>query len=354
MVVEFLFDGRDIDAYLTRAAKAMDSIDNGIEFENGRFLDQEFTVSEVREFKNYLGDIIYPILKKTVKSLGMKVDGIEEDVLQNLAEIVFRKFTGFNNSRTKEYGEEYCFSTFIKPYIDNAIRKTRAQDEGYSLRLTRKRKRIENARKKAAVDNSKREDEVTVEEIFIAMPDVTAEPLSLMEIKRALVEIDIFFAVDTEIEEERQGREDKILIQEQCIMEDFKSIINKLRPMQQFLFLQSIGKCPEEYDEIHTKQLACDQTFVHMCSNDPIGKKHISHGDFHVDRIKRGNRYYDGVDYSDIDFLEPRYIRDEKGRINNRFRELVLEKEYEELDVIANLVPLLEELRVELNKKYNI
>ena len=354
MVSEFVFNGKDIDGYLTRVAKAIDSIDNGVEFENGRFLDQELTVYEVREFKNYIGEIIYPIIKKTVRGLGKRVEGMEEDVVQNLSELIFKKFSTYNNSKTQDYGETYCFSTFIKLYVNHAIIKTRAQDDGYNLRLNRKRKRIDKARAKAAVDNQKREDEVTPEEIFKAMPDVTAEPLTLVEIKRAIVEINAFYSADTEIEEERQGKEDQIIIQEQCIMDDFKTVINKLRPMQQFLFLQSIGKCAEEYDDIHAKQLACDAAFVEMCSKDPIGIKHITHGDFHVDRIKRGNQYFEGKYYSDIDFLEPRYIRDEKGRINNKFRELVLAKEYEDLDVIANLVPLLDELRAELNRKYNM
>lgn len=78
------------------------------------------------------------------------------------------------------------------------------------------------------------------------------------------------------------------------------------------------------------------------------------HGDFRIDRIKIGNRYFEAADYEDIDYLEPRFIRDERARINKKFRKLVAEKEYVDTEVVANLVPLLNELKEEMRRKYDM
>lgn len=131
-------------------------------------------------------------------------------------------------------------------------------------------------------------------------------------------------------------------------------MIDQLRPMQQYIFLQNIGLCSEKYDDIHSKQLACDPAFVSLCSSDRIGSGHVMHGDFRINRIKIGNQYFEAVEYEDIDYLEPRFTRDERTRINKKFRELVAEKDYIENEVLANLVPLLNELKEEMKRKYDL
>ena len=74
--------------------------------------------------------------------------------------------------------------------------------------------------------------------------------------------------------------------------------------MQQFLFLQGIGYCSEKYDEVHTKQLACDPKFVALCREDRVVVNHIRRGDFKIDRVKINNRYLDSVEYENILYVK--------------------------------------------------
>ena len=66
------------------------------------------------------------------------------------------------------------------------------------------------------------------------------------------------------------------------------------------------------------------------------------------------NKYTDAATYDDIEYVEERFIRDEKGRMNNRFRKMVREREYTEQEIIANLIPVLNEYKEEFAGKYGL
>lgn len=335
------------DEYLTRAAKMLDSINKGV---------IKMGPVDLQHFKNIIGEVMMPDILEAVehcRAMGM-INDIEEDFLQNLSLKIFAKFPDFNNSKTTSYGETFKFSTFVNLYIDDAIRLTRAKERGYGPRMDRKRRKIAKAIAMAAHELNKKEADVTLNEIFLYMPKVTKNPITLREIEITLKASQPVYYIDENDEDTEKGIEDEIVIEEESIRNEFLKFVNCFRPVQQYLFLQGIGFCAEEYDDVHTKQLACDPKFVAMCKEDEIGIKHIMKGEFRIDRLKVGSKYLDGVNYENIEYVEERYIRDEKGRMNNRFRKMISEGDYSEQEIIANLVPILNELRDKIAKRYGV
>lgn len=334
------------DEYLTRAAKVLDNIHKGI---------IEMSASDLQQFKNVIGEVMMPVILDIATHCRVtgKINNIEDDFIQNLSMKIFLKLPDFNNSKTKEYGETYRFSTFVNLYVDDAIRLTRAKEKGYSPRMDRKRRMIAKAIAKAANDLNKKEEDVTVEEIFLFMPDVTKNPLTIKDIERTIDASKPMFYLD-ELDQAEDGVEDKIVIEEEAIKNDFRRFLDGFRPLQQYFFIQGIGFCADKYDDVHTKQLACDPKIVALCKEDAVGAGHIRRGAFRIDRLKMDNKYIDAATYDDIEYVEERFIRDEKGRMNNRFRKMVREGEYTEQEIIANLIPVLNEYKEEFAGKYGL
>ena len=331
-ILDIISGCSDEKAVLTRLAKAMDSVVNGTEFE-GMVLSEVMSQKETQDLKDYVGNLIMPYIVDEIKHcmhLG-QVNNMEEDVLQNLALLVYSKFPTYNNSKTKEYGEIYDFSTFIKIYVKDAVRKTRAQERGYKSRLNRKRRKIAKARAKAAELLNIKEEDVAVEDIYAYMPLVTDNPLSFHEIKRTMNEYLIDYLFDDTGNAKDKGIEDEILLAEDNIVEDFKAFIDNLRPMQKYIFLQSYGFCSNKHEKMKSNVIGLDPVLVMLGREDENGQAHITE-----------------------EQLEARYIRKEKERLTNKMRKLVEKMDYTETEIRANLMPLLNELQEEMREKYDL
>ena len=251
----------------------MDSAQNGTEFE-GMVLSEVMSQKEIQDLKDYVGNLIMPYIVDEIKHcmhLG-QVNNMEEDVLQNLALLVYSKFTTYNNSKTREYGETYDFSTFIKIYVKDAVRKTRAQERGYKSRLDRKRRKISKARTKAAELLKIKEEDVVVEGIYAYMPMVTDNPLSFNEIKRTIKEYLIDYLFDDTGNAKDKGIEDEILLAEDNIVEDFKTFIDNLRPMQKYIVLHSYGFCSNNHEKMKSNVIGLDPALVMLGREDENGQ----------------------------------------------------------------------------------
>lgn len=227
-----------------------------------------------------------------------------------------------------------CIDTFVKVYVKDAIRKTRAQERGYKSRLDRKRRKIAKAKAKAAVLLAIKEEEVDAEDIYECMPLVTDNPLSLNEIKRTLNEYLVEYSFNDSDNAKEKGIEDKILISEECIEKDFAEFIANMRPMQKYIFLQSYGFCSNKHENMKSNVIGFDPVLVRLGKEDENGQAHIKS---------------DGDEY-----LEERYIRKEKERITIRMRRLIEKMEYTDTELRTNLMPLLYELQEEMRIRYDL
>lgn len=333
-VIELLGVGNEKEV-LTRAAKIMDSIENENVYD-GICFAKTLSGDEVQQFKDYVGTLIMPYIESEIEHcihVG-KINDIEEDTYQNLALLVYKNFSSYNNSKTKEYGETYDFATFVKLYTNDAIRSTRAQERGYKSRLDRKRRKIAKSKAKAAAVLGKREGEVTAEEIYRFMPYVTENPLSLKEIKRSIEEYLVDHSLDSCECSSEQGIEDEILIVEEYIEKDFREFIEKMRPMQKYIFLQSYGFCSNKHESMKSNAIGYDPYLLDLAREDVKGQAHIK--------------------CEEEEYVEDRYIRKEKERMTIRIRKLIDKMEYSETELRANLMPLLYELQEEMRRKYDL
>lgn len=318
---------------LSAAAKAMDSIRNGSEYE-GVVLSDVMTSEEIKTFTDYVGELIMPYIKEAVMNNYAKVDRMEEDTIQNLAMQIFKNFDKFNNSKTKEYGETFEFSTFVKLYLKDAIRKTRAQERGYKERLDRKRRKIARARALAAETLCIDAEGVSVEQIYEFMPLVTTEPLSLSEIHRTLNEYIIEYSMDDDNHYNEEDCYDDIHITEDEIVKKFQTFFSKMRPMQKYIFLQTYGFCSKCHQKLVSNEIGFDPVLIMLGKEDENGQAHIKQ---------------DGGEH-----LDAHYIRKEKERMTIRMRKLVKEMDYDEEQLRSNLFPLIYELQEELSRRYNL
>lgn len=97
----------------------------------------EMSASDLQQFKNVIGEVMMPVILDIATHCRVtgKINNIEDDFIQNLSMKIFLKLPDFNNSKTKEYGETYRFSTFVNLYVDDAIRLTRAKEKGYKCMI---------------------------------------------------------------------------------------------------------------------------------------------------------------------------------------------------------------------------
>lgn len=165
------------------------------------------------------------------------------------------------------------------------------------------------------------------------MPLVTENPLSLKEINRTLNEYIVEYSFDDGEKRQEKGIEDEILISEEAIERSFAELIANMRPMQKYIFLQSYGFCSNEHDGMKSNVIGYDPVLIKLGKEDENGQAHIDPEDDHLD---------------------DRYIRKEKERITIRVRKLVEKMEYNEAEIRANLIPLLQDLQDEMNREFNL
>ena len=117
----------------------------------------------------------------------------------------------------------------------------------------------------------------------------------------------------------------------------FREFLNGMRPMQQFIFLQSFGYVSHRFENVPITQLIADPYFVRLVKADEVGRNHVEKKDRYT--VKRAKK-----NLEDVECVDVRFVSNERHRAKEHLLQLVQEKEYSEDEIRANLFSLLEEL----------
>lgn len=346
--------------YLTRMAKVIDSIRNGVEApEFGFSLRELLSEGEKREVEDYVFNIMLPTIKEEgcyyIRKNGMKA--IADDYLNQLYLEVWKNFHKFNNPSYKETEGTCSFRTFVKIYTKDPARTVTNNENGVSKRAGYKKSIIKKTQRYITNNYGIDVDDITAEDIFANMKEVSATQLSVNDIAKTMslmmsragmedIENNCDYA--TEMEE--------LYIASQKITDIFHAFVNKLRPMQRFIFCQNFGFCSEKYDDITLAQLACDADFLKIVKEDVIGKKHLVTSDVQIDAPRKNGSVIQGgpIVLCNVEHIDVNFITHQRVRCRDLIVEFVKEKGLDEYDVMSSLTQILGETWDELSTQYGL
>lgn len=148
----------DIRSYLTRAARIYASImDHGL-LKEGNAFQIECSETELQEFKNYVFEIILPIVRKVVECESKRLTiskSIQEILFSRVCELMVNDFGKFN-SAYEVTGEMYSFECFIKSRIKGCIRASIAEEQGLTVNRSRQLYTIQSISQQQSLEAHKR------------------------------------------------------------------------------------------------------------------------------------------------------------------------------------------------------
>ena len=346
--------------YLTRMAKVIDSIRNGVELpEFGFSLRELLSEEEKREVADYVFGIMMPTIKEEgcyyIRKNGMKA--MADDYLNQLYLEVWKNFHKYNNPSYKETEGTCSFRTFVKIYTKDPARTVTNNENGVSKRAGYKKNIIKKTQRYITSNYGIDVDDITAEDIFANMKEVSATQLSVNDIAKTMslmmsragmedIENNCDYA--TEMEE--------LYIASQNVTDTFHAFVNKLRPMQRFIFCQNFGFCSEKYDDITLAQLACDADFLKLVKEDVIGKKHLVTSDVQIDAPRKNGSVIQGgpIVLCNVEHIDVNFITHQRVRCRDLIVEFVKEKGLDEYDVMSSLTQILGETWDELSTQYGL
>ncbi len=321
----FLFNNKkeDVSRYLTRAARWIDVIRNGTCYMQAECcLVEKMTAEEKKEIIDYVYSVMEPTIKEitTYCTNIWKMYDIADDFYNQAAMEVFENFHKFNNPVYGHCEKTHAFATFVQTYMKNPARVARRHHRGYSKRLDDRRRQIVRAKELIAARDKKAYSDITIEELYEALPEVSKVPMSMNLLKQS-IELTSFVKPydDNEMAETYEDELTFIDPEYEGIIVGF---ITKLRPLERFIFLQNYEYCAEKYMQLTTKELGSVREFVELCKQDKLGKKHI---------------YFEGCS----ECVEEKFIRNQRDSIRNRFREAILASDMDASDLAGKLEGLM-------------
>lgn len=267
----------DIRSYLTRAARIYTSIaDKGILKEENVF-QIECSETELQEFKNYVFEIILPIVRKVVECESKRLTlskSIQEILLSRVCELMVKDFGKFN-SKYEETGEMYSFECFIKNRIKGCIRDSIAEEQGLTVNRSRQLYTITKIRSAIVFDNQMEEENVSVELIYQRLEQEAEDQKKRPISKKLLIELlDHLNGVEYISELEEQGiqiasKEEKHPFElEKETIQILDGIFSNMTSLDYYILLKEYGLLGEEIRKQEMDQFVKTETFLRLMDED--------------------------------------------------------------------------------------
>lgn len=267
----------DIKSYLTRAARIYASIvDNGLLKEENVF-QVESSETELQEFKNYVFEIILPIVRKVVECESKRMTiskSIQEILFSRVCELMVNDFGKFN-SAYEVTGEMYSFECFIKSRIKGCIRASIAEEQGLTVNRSRQLYTITKIRSTIAFDNQMEEENVSVEMIYQRLEQEAEKQNKRPMTKKLLIELlDHLNGVGyiSELEEQGiqiAGKEEK---QQFELKKETKQILDEIfsnmTSLDYYILIKEYGLLGEEIRKQEMDQFVKTETFFRLMDED--------------------------------------------------------------------------------------
>lgn len=353
---EYLFNSavENVNSYLSRAALAVDSIDNGTKI-GGKSLRDVWSIGEIEEFKSYVWRIMQPIIDTTIRYVirTSHMSELADDFTSEFYTLIWKNFYKYNNQESRN--TSYVFSTFINCYIPEARKEAFRLANGYSKRMHDKIRKIEKTKKYIVDSFGVKYDDIKPEDIFMFMSEVSDVPLSLRDIKETIRVTQPKYSIDTMETGEEQMMEVSYSVADPAFTDCIIEFVRSMRPIQQFIFLQNYGFCDVRFSEITIKQMSVNEIFVELCREDKFARKNIKHGDLKIERPRtvEGEKQQ-MLEITDVDYVSEKFIRNERDRARKNLINMVMNQGYEPEDFEGNISIVLDELWNELVRELGI
>lgn len=270
-------ENEDIKSYLTRAARIYASIvDNGLRKEGNAFLI-ECSEGELQEFKNYVFEIILPIVRKVVECESKRLTlskSIQEILFSRVCELMVSDFGKFN-SAYEVIGEMYSFECFIKSRIKGCIRASIAEEQGLTVNRSRQIYTITKIRSAIAFDNQMEEENVSVEMIYRRLEQESEEQKKRPISKKLLIELLDHLngvAYISELEEQGiqiAGKEEKQQFElEKETKQILDEIFSNMTSLDYYILIKEYGLLGEEIRKQEMDQFVKTERFFSLMDED--------------------------------------------------------------------------------------
>ena len=272
-------ENEDIRSYLTRAARIYASIvDNGLRKEGNAFLI-ECSEGELQEFKNYVFEIILPIVRKVVECESKRLTlskSIQEILFSRVCELMVSDFGKFN-SAYEVTGEMYSFECFIKSRIKGCIRASIAEEQGLTVNRSRQIYTITKIRSAIAFDNQMEEENVSVEMIYRRLEQEAEEQKKRPISKKLLIDLlDLLKGAEYISELEEQGiqiasnsnEEKQMMSIGKETVQVLDEVFLNMSGLDYYILLKEYGLLGEEVRKQEMDQFVKTETFLRLMDED--------------------------------------------------------------------------------------
>ena len=270
-------ENEDIRSYLTRTARIYASIvDNRLLKEENVF-QVECSETELQEFKNYVFEIILPIVRKVVECESKRLalsKSIQEILFSKVCELMVNDFGEFN-AAYEETGKIYTLECFIKSRIKGCIRASIAEEQGLTVNRSRQLYTITKIRNAIAFDNQMEEDNVSVEMIYQRLEQEAVKQKKRPISKKLLIELlDHLKGVEYISELEEQGIQitDEEKKQTVCMDKETKQILDEvfsnMTSLDYYILIKEYGLLGEKKRKQEMDQFVKTETFLRLMDED--------------------------------------------------------------------------------------
>ena len=270
-------ENEDIRSYLTRTARIYASIvDNRLLKEENVF-QVECSETELQEFKNYVFEIILPIVRKVVECESKRLalsKSIQEILFSKVCELMVNDFGEFN-AAYEETGKIYTLECFIKSRIKGCIRASIAEEQGLTVNRSRQLYTITKIRNAIAFDNQMEEDNVSVEMIYQRLEQEAVKQKKRPISKKLLIELlDHLKGVEYISELEEQGIQitDEEKKQTVCMDKETKQILDEvfsnMTSLDYYILIKEYGLVGEKKRKQEMDQFVKTETFLRLMDED--------------------------------------------------------------------------------------
>ena len=270
-------ENEDIRSYLTRTARIYASIvDNRLLKEENVF-QVECSETELQEFKNYVFEIILPIVRKVVECESKRLmlsKSIQEILFSKVCELMVNDFGEFN-AAYEETGKIYTLECFIKSRIKGCIRASIAEEQGLTVNRSRQLYTITKIRNAIAFDNQMEEDNVSVEMIYQRLEQEAVKQKKRPISKKLLIELlNHLNGVEYISELEEQGIQitDEEKKQTVCMDKETKQILDEvfsnMTSLDYYILIKEYGLLGEKKRKQEMDQFVKTETFLRLMDED--------------------------------------------------------------------------------------
>lgn len=270
-------ENEDIRGYLTRVARIYASIvDDGLLKEENVF-QVECSETELQEFKNYVFEIILPIVRKVVECESKRLTiskSIQEILFSRVCELMVSDFGRFN-SAYEETGEMHSFECFIKSRIKGCVRASIAEEQGLTVNRSRQLYTITKNRSAIAFDNQMEEENVSVEMIYQRLEQEAEKQNKRPMTKKLLIELLDHLngvAYISELEEQGiqiAGKEEKQQFElEKETKQILDEIFSNMTSLDYYILIKEYGLLGEEIRKQEMDQFVKTETFFRLMDED--------------------------------------------------------------------------------------